>query len=545
MYVESLNVLFAFDIHRQTPVRIHYAGDEQGTAPFVVSFEASNHYAPSGQIQPDTEVESIAGKTLLWHQEVLDFNFIVASQRIFSIFRLNEAMNEEQISVCNGYIFRRPFPRACQTRILHHIKCNGPMPTCTTVMCLNNNCDEPSTHISFKFDAHSDTHMVPKHWSLQHDLQAHFKNEDGTYTKILLDTSDASKVSDAEATLSLSKLNAPFSINGTTLTLHEGVEEDSDMEAIAYSVVSALLFSIWVFSTGTKDSASRTEFESRQGISDIFVLGTKEIGSMTKNTDILSSLLENLKDLNLTIIFNSSLSIAIASLIAISYEISNKTVFSFLGTELATIFTEHIQIGIVVLYTTLGVAPFFLVGPTLVGMMKLEKYKHLQQRANALTGLNKENSRAYLLVALRLCFEIQLISAFQIHIPPSAGIPFQNIVSFALGVTILIIVGRDLSILHYDRNNRGSVYADCITWITASCAIMYSTLAMTTPFLWSTQIADYKDILPFSTAITSVTVLLGSILFSNQFSRSEARKAIPGPSTSMTVPSQKSGAVLF
>ena len=266
---------------------------------------------------------------------------------------------------------------------------------------------------------------------------------------------------------------------------------------------------------------------------------------MTKNTDILSSLLGNLEDLNLTIIFNSSLSIAIASLVAISYEITNKTVFSFLGTELATIFTENIQIGIVVLYTTLGVAPFFLVGPTLIGMMKLKKFKQLERKANALTGLNKEKPRAYLLVALRLCFEIQLISAFQIHIPPSAGIPFQNITSFALGITILIIIGRDLSILHYDRNNRGSLYADCITWITASCAVMYSTLAMTTPFLWSTQIADYKDILPFSTAITSVTVLLGSILFSNQFSRSEPRKAMPGPSTNMTVPVKKNTTVLF
>lgn len=518
VYVETINVLLAFDVHRQTPVRIHYTSGDAKTESFIVSFEAEHHYAPSGQLQIANANEKISGKMVLWHQEIVDFDFLAASQRIFSMHSLSESMNHEQISICNGYVFRKPFPKPCRTAVLRHVKCSGPMPTCATDMCLKKDCDEPSTHVTFGFDAHIDTHLIPVHWAMQHDLHVQFKNDDGTFTNILLDTSDATQVGDAEATLSLSKLKAPFSINGTTLSLHDGVKEDSDMEAIAYSVVSALLFSIWVYSTGTSSSTNRGNESSRMGISDIFIDGQTVIGKLAINNELLASLLRNLKSLKLTIIFNSSLSICVASIVAICYEIVNDTVYTFLGAELATIFTNDVQLTIVILYTALGCVPFMLTGPILVGMMDLKKYKFVKDRAVSVTGF-KHGAKAYLLVALRLCFEIQLISAFQIHIPPSAGIPFQNVVSFALGITLLVVIGRDVTILYYDRQNCGTAYANLIIWLTVVFTLMYSTLAMTTPFLWSTQIANHKDILPLSTAITSVAVLLGSILFSNRFSK--------------------------
>ena len=514
--MQTLNVLFAFDLHRQIPVNIHYAIDKARTDPFIVSFEAETHFAPGSQVQsPDTTTQT-SGKMLLWHQETVDFDFVAASQRILSIHSLTESMNREQVSVCNGYIFRNPFPTPCKTTVLHNALCNGAMPTCSTDVCLKKDCDEPSRHVTFRFDAHTDAHMIPEEWSKQHDLYIQLKNADGTFANLLLDTSDAITVGTSDARLSLSKLKAPFSINRTTLSLHEGVKEDSDMEAIVYSVVSALLFSIWVFSTGTS-GFDNSESQKRMGISDIFVKGGTTIGQLALNDEILTKLLQNLKDLKITIIFNSSLSICLASIVSILYEIVNNTVFTFVVTEVATIFTKDIQLCIVILSTVLGCVPFFLTGPILIGMMDLDKYKFIKRKPIDITGF-KGSSKAYLLVALRLCFEIQLISAFQIHIPPSAGIPFQNVVSFALGITLLVIIGRDLTILHYNRKNCGTTYSGTVIWFTASCTVVYSTLAMTTPFLWSTQIADYTDILPLSTAITSVSVLLGSVLFSTNFS---------------------------
>ena len=525
VYVDSLNVLFAFDVHRQTTVPIHYAGPEKMTKPFLISFETEHHYATVQDTESVDQNQKFPGKVLLWHKDVLDFNFFPATQQIFSIFSLNEAMKQEQISVCNGYLFRRPFPRSCKTTIIHDVECNGPLSTCAVSLCLKKNCDEKSTHVLFNFDAAAKVHSIPEQWPKQHDLYAQIKKHNGEFTKILLDTSDALSVSEAEATLSLVKLNAPFDINGTTLSLHEGTKEDSDMEAIAYSVISAILFSIWVYSTGTSDTPTSNTSESRLGISDIFVKGSSRIGELVKNNALLNSLLGNLKSLKVTIIFNSSLSICVASIVALLYETTNKTVFTFLGTELSTIFTEGTQIFIVALYTCLGCAPFFLTGPVLISLMDLERYKYIQTRTNRLTGFGPK-SKAYLLVALRLCFEIQLISAFQIHIPPSAGIPFQNVVSFALAITLLVITGRDLTILHYDRRNSGSLYSNVVMWIVSLSTILYCNLAMTTPFLWSSQIADYLDILPLSTAITSVSLMLGSILFSKRFSIKPAVKPI-------------------
>ena len=523
VYVDSLNVLFAFDIHRQTSVPIHYSGPEKMTNLFMISFESQHHFAEIEHAESVDRTQKVFGKVLLWHKETLDFNFFPSAQQIFSIFSLNEAMDQKQLSVCNGYLFRQPFPRSCQTKVIYNAKCNGPLPTCTAEMCLKKTCEEKSTHVVFGFDAHAEAHLIPEQWPKQHDLHVQIKKDDETFTKILLDTSDSIRVSEAEATLSLEKLNAPFDINGTTLSLHEGTKEDSDMEAIAYSIISAILFSIWVYSTGTSDTPNVRTNDSRLGISDIFVKGSQKFGQVFKNNVLLESLLHNLKSLRVAIIFNSSFSICIASIVAVLYEISNDTVFTFLGTELSTIFTDRIQILIVVLYTCLGCVPFLVTGPILIGLMDLKRFKNIQKQANRLTGFNSK-SKAYLLVVLRLCFEIQLISAFQIHIPPSAGIPFQNVVSFALAITLLVITGRDLTILHYDRENKGTFYSNVITWLVSMITIAYCTLAMTTPFLWSSQIADYTDILPLSTAITSVSLMLGSNLFSNRFSQKPASK---------------------
>lgn len=494
----STDVLFQYNLYRQMPVDFHHGVHRGETHPYSVSFTQDRHYhLPSAE-----DAENLQEHLLLYNKQTVDFEYTEASQNIFSVYALTQSLGGKQISFCQSNVFAGAPPQPCTRSHLYDAPCSGPLATCSATLCKD--CDEKLNYVTFSFDAHSENHIIPESWPKKRDLNVDIVVSDSKKTALKIDTSDSVYGPDSTATLSLPKLKAPFALNASTLTLYEGVVEDSDVESIAYSVVSALLFSIWVFSTAQKT-------DDNKGISDVFLF---KGGGPNVDEALCDSIINDIEKLQIVLLFNTTVSIAIASLVALAYELYNDTVYSYVSIEMAIIFSKGVQTTVIVLYTALGVIPALITGPIFLCMLKSNYFTSVVSAAQSLTGYTSESRRPYLLVLLRLTLEIQLICAFQIHVPPSAGIPFQNTVALALGTILLTIIGRDLTLLFYGRQFAGPLWMQIISWALVTMAIMYCATAMITPILWSTQIADHTDILALSAALTSCTLLLGTIMAS-------------------------------
>lgn len=517
---DTTDVLFQYDLYHQMPVTFYHGPDRGSTYSYAISFNTAQHYhaMPAEQAKPALE------HLLLYNKKTVEYVYLPAAQNVFSVSALIESLGGAQISFCQSNVFAGNFPKPCTRSKLHNAACNGPLPSCSITLCREGACAEPLNRITFSFDAHSGTHVVPESWPKQHDLHVDILHQESETVSVVLDTSDATYNADSHATLSLPKLKTPFALNSSTLTLYEGIVEDSDLESIAYSIISALLFSVWVFST-TQNGGNAQSPDS--GISALFYFNGNTIAV---NFDLCAAIIKKIEQLQIIILFNTTLSICVGSAVALLYEIYNGTVYTYVNIELAIIFSHAVQTVVIFLYTALGIAPFLLTGPIFLSMLSQEnrpRTKRVIEWARSLTGYNNRETRAYLLVTLRMILEIQFICAFQIHVPPSSGTPFQNTVSLALGVTLLVIIGRDLALLFYARPFQGPAWAQVVTWFVAVCAILYSAVAMITPILWSTQIADHTDILAISAAITSCTLLMGSVIGSRKIEFKQVSK--PGP----------------